>query len=200
VIILSRRLVARRRRMIQQGSVALSGGGRCAALNAGTKHHGQEVLRPCRSPLSSRCPKCGAENAPSSAFCEDCGAALGGTPTSSAARSLQAAATAASKIRITPEQPTTERVEHTGAKAEQAEMLRYKGEMLLMQNGEATSEAEACFQSSLEVAQAQETRWWQLRATTSLARLLSKQGRHHDPARCLPTSTTGSPRASTPLT
>jgi class 3 adenylate cyclase len=32
----------------------------------------------CGNPLSNRCCKCGVENAPSSAFCEDCGAALSG--------------------------------------------------------------------------------------------------------------------------
>ena len=32
----------------------------------------------CGSPLSRSCPRC-AENAPSSAFCEDCGSVLAGT-------------------------------------------------------------------------------------------------------------------------
>src|SRR6202166_2523727 len=58
----------------------------------------------CGSPLSRRCPKCGAENAPASAFCEDCGAALSGHAASAPASSPQAASTA-SDIRVTPEQP-----------------------------------------------------------------------------------------------
>jgi class 3 adenylate cyclase/tetratricopeptide (TPR) repeat protein len=58
----------------------------------------------CGSSLSTRCPKCGAENAPSSAFCEDCGTALGGKAASAATSSPQAASTA-STIRVTPEQP-----------------------------------------------------------------------------------------------
>jgi class 3 adenylate cyclase len=78
---------------------------RCAALSAGNESTtGRKFCALCGNPLSSRCPKCVAENAPSSAFFEDCGAALAGTPTSSAARSLQAA-TAAAKGRVTLEQP-----------------------------------------------------------------------------------------------
>jgi class 3 adenylate cyclase len=61
----------------------------------------------CGSPLASRCPKCGAENVPASAFCEDCGAALAGTATSAAARSPQTA-TAAAKVRVTPEPPASD--------------------------------------------------------------------------------------------
>src|SRR5246500_2379041 len=56
----------------------------------------------CGSPLSRICPKCGAENAPTSAFCEDCGAALAGNAASAVTGSPQAAS-AAPKIRITPE-------------------------------------------------------------------------------------------------
>jgi len=53
--------------------------------------------------LSSRCSKCGAENAPSSAFCEDCGTALAGHAASVAATSSPQAAKAPN-IRDTPEQ------------------------------------------------------------------------------------------------
>jgi class 3 adenylate cyclase len=52
--------------------------------------------------MSHRCAKCGAENAPSSAFCEDCGTALGNAAPP-ATRSPQAASTAPN-IRVTPEQ------------------------------------------------------------------------------------------------
>jgi class 3 adenylate cyclase len=54
--------------------------------------------------LSSRCPRCGAGNAPSSAFCEDCGAALAGKAASTATGSPQAASTVP-EIRVTLEQP-----------------------------------------------------------------------------------------------
>jgi hypothetical protein len=56
-------------------------------------------------------------------------------------------------------------------------MLRLKGELLLMRDGGATEEAEDCFGRALDVARAQEARWWELRATASLARLLRDTGR-----------------------
>jgi hypothetical protein len=45
---------------------------------------------------------------------------------------------------------------------EQAEMLRIKGEMLLMRDSEAMPEAERCFRAALEIARAQEAKWWEL--------------------------------------
>ncbi|MBV8358651.1 MAG: hypothetical protein JO189_12035, partial [Deltaproteobacteria bacterium] len=62
-------------------------------------------------------------------------------------------------------------IEHTGEKVDYAEMLRLKGELLLMHDPGATDEAEACFRAALEIARAQEAKWWELRTTMSLARL-----------------------------
>ena len=76
------------------------------------------------------------------------------------------------------------RIERTGEKVAQAEMLRLKGETLLMRNSAARDEAEHCFRAALEVARAQEARWWELRTAMSLARLLAKQGRR-DEARAM---------------
>jgi hypothetical protein len=53
-------------------------------------------------------------------------------------------------------------------------MLRLKGELLLMRDGGATEEAKDCFSRALDVARAQGARWWELRTTVSLARLLTK--------------------------
>jgi len=75
-------------------------------------------------------------------------------------------------------------IERNGEKREQAEMLRIKGEMLLMRDSGAIPEAECCFRSALEVARAQEARWWELRTTVRLARLLDKQGKR-DEARAM---------------
>ena len=75
-------------------------------------------------------------------------------------------------------------IERTGERREQAEMLRLKGEMLLMRDVGAVEEAGGCFRAALEVARAQEAKWWELRTTTSLARLLAKQG-HRDEARTM---------------
>jgi len=39
------------------------------------------------------------------------------------------------------------------------------------------AEAERCFRTAIDIARAQGARWWELRATTSLGRLLKRQGR-----------------------
>jgi tetratricopeptide (TPR) repeat protein len=75
-------------------------------------------------------------------------------------------------------------IERTGERREQAEMLRIKGEILLMRDGGTAGEAEDCFRSALAVTRVQEARWWELRTTVSLARLLAKQGRR-DEARAM---------------
>ena len=77
-----------------------------------------------------------------------------------------------------------EHVERSGELDGQAEMLRLKGEILLMDNKPAASEAEQCFRAALDVARVQEARWWELRATMSLARLLAGQERR-DEARAM---------------
>ena len=63
-------------------------------------------------------------------------------------------------------------VERSGEKVDLAEMLRLKGEITLMSDASKTAQAEKCFREALEIAGAQSARWWQLRTTTSLARLL----------------------------
>jgi predicted ATPase len=75
-------------------------------------------------------------------------------------------------------------VERTGEKVDQAEMLRLKGELLLMRGVGATEETECCFRVALEVARMQEARWWELRASISLARLLAKRQKR-DEARAI---------------
>jgi predicted ATPase len=66
-------------------------------------------------------------------------------------------------------------VEDTDERHWEAELYRLKGELLLTQGDDA--EAEASFQKAIEVAHRQSARSWELRATTSLARLWQKQGR-----------------------
>ena len=76
------------------------------------------------------------------------------------------------------------RVERTGEKVEQAEMLRIQGEILLMRDGRPTEEAERSFRAALEIARAQESKWWELRTTVSLARLL-RNTKRGDEARAM---------------
>ena len=71
-------------------------------------------------------------------------------------------------------------IERTGEKVEQAEMLRLKGELLLIRDGGAIAQAESSFRAALEVARAQEAKWWELRATMSLARLLRDTNRRDE--------------------
>jgi predicted ATPase len=68
-------------------------------------------------------------------------------------------------------------IECSGEKVDQAEMLRLKGEVLLVRDGAATDEAEHCFREALKVARAQEAKWWELRTTVSLAGLLRNTNR-----------------------
>ena len=53
-----------------------------------------------------------------------------------------------------------------------------------MQGAEQTASAEACFRKAIEIAGQHGAKWFELRATTSLARLLAKQGRR-DEARAM---------------
>ena len=67
-------------------------------------------------------------------------------------------------------------MERTGERWSEAELHRLKGELLL-QRGDDPEEVETCYRQAIAVAQRQEAKSWELRATTSLARLLRDQGR-----------------------
>ncbi|MGA2128554.1 MAG: transcriptional regulator, partial [Xanthobacteraceae bacterium] len=66
------------------------------------------------------------------------------------------------------------------------ELLRLKGELLLLQSTSAAAEtAENLFRQALDGARRQDMLSWELRAATSLARLLRHQGRPVDAIACL---------------
>jgi predicted ATPase len=66
------------------------------------------------------------------------------------------------------------------------ELLRLKGKLLLLQSTPIGSETvENLFRKALDEARRQEALSWQLRAATSLARLLRGQGRTADAVACL---------------
>jgi tetratricopeptide (TPR) repeat protein len=71
-------------------------------------------------------------------------------------------------------------IERTGERVDHAEILRLKGEVLLMHDRSATVEAENCFRTGLAIARQQEAKWWELRATVSLARLLRDTNRRDE--------------------
>jgi predicted ATPase len=64
------------------------------------------------------------------------------------------------------------------------EVHRLKGELLLRQNDSKLVEAQSCFERAIEIARKQCAKSLELRATTSLARLLARQGRR-DEARAM---------------
>jgi predicted ATPase/DNA-binding winged helix-turn-helix (wHTH) protein len=61
-----------------------------------------------------------------------------------------------------------------------AELLRVKGELLLLRSGTGAAAAEDHFRQALDWARRQGALAWELRAATSLARLLSDRGRSAD--------------------
>ena len=66
------------------------------------------------------------------------------------------------------------------------ELLRLKGELFLLQGTPAAAEtAEDLFRQALDEARRQGALSWELRAATSLARLLRNQGRPADAIACL---------------
>jgi predicted ATPase len=75
--------------------------------------------------------------------------------------------------------------ERTGECFCEAELYRLRGDLLLgrdAQTAESTvkGEAEACFRRALEIARRQQAKSWELRATTSIARLLWDTGRREE--------------------
>ena len=70
-------------------------------------------------------------------------------------------------------------VKDTGLRHYEAEINRFRGELLLNGSNEA-SRAEQCFREAVEIARSQSARSLELRATTSLARLLLDTGRSEE--------------------
>jgi predicted ATPase len=75
-------------------------------------------------------------------------------------------------------------VKETEGRKYEAEIHRLKGELLLRQDDSNAAEAQTCFERAIEIARKQGAKSWELRATTSLARLLRDNGRR-DEARAI---------------
>ena len=73
-------------------------------------------------------------------------------------------------------------IERTGERYYEAELYHLKGLLLLTRSA---AEAEACFLQAIEIARRQSAKSWELRASTSLARLWQQQGKHADAERLL---------------
>jgi len=77
------------------------------------------------------------------------------------------------------------RAEQTGETMAEAELYRVEGELLQMWDPSDEAKAEHCFRTAIEIARRQQARFWELRATTSLARLLKRQGKTDDALKML---------------
>jgi class 3 adenylate cyclase/predicted ATPase len=68
-------------------------------------------------------------------------------------------------------------VRENGERWWEAEILRLRGELLLKRNPAGLAEAQTAFEGSIKIARKQGAKSLELRTTTSLARLLTKQGK-----------------------
>jgi predicted ATPase len=75
-------------------------------------------------------------------------------------------------------------VAKTGEQATSPSLHHVKGELLLAQNPSDIANAEQCFRTAIKIARGQSARSEELRATTSVARVLAKQGKR-DEARAM---------------
>ena len=76
-------------------------------------------------------------------------------------------------------------VRETGVRFTEAELHRLKGDLLLAQAGSSVSQAEGCFRQALDIAVSQRAKSLELRAATSLSRLLRSQGHREEARRTL---------------
>lgn len=73
-----------------------------------------------------------------------------------------------------------EHAERCHEKLTLAECHRLRGEILLSQSADHRAAAESCFRLAIEIAQSQQAKSWELRAASSLARLLDEHGQRDE--------------------
>jgi class 3 adenylate cyclase/predicted ATPase len=71
-------------------------------------------------------------------------------------------------------------LEKTGQRVWEAELQRLEGELILDRGRGKVAQAEACFERAVKIARYKQSRSWELRASTSLARLWRDQGRRSE--------------------
>jgi tetratricopeptide (TPR) repeat protein len=86
-------------------------------------------------------------------------------------RSEEGLATVATALRET---------ERSGERTAETELYRVKGELLLIRDPPDEADGERCFRTAIDIARSQKARFFELRATTSLARLLQRQGKRDE--------------------
>jgi class 3 adenylate cyclase/predicted ATPase len=72
------------------------------------------------------------------------------------------------------------RVDTTGERWYESELYRLKGALLLQQHLDNQADAESCFAQAIAIAQTQQAKSLELRATSSLARLWKQQGKRQE--------------------
>ena len=70
--------------------------------------------------------------------------------------------------------------ETTGERSYEPELRRLQGELVLQRSSDHTAEAERCFHHALESARTQQAKSFELRTSTSLARLWQQQGKRQE--------------------
>ena len=70
--------------------------------------------------------------------------------------------------------------ERGGERTIEPELYNAKGDLLLMRDPPDEAETERCFRTAIDLARHQKARFFELRATTSLARLLKRQGKRDE--------------------
>jgi tetratricopeptide (TPR) repeat protein len=70
-----------------------------------------------------------------------------------------------------------EEVERSGSRVSLPHLYQVQGELVLLSDPASAAEAERHFRAAIDVAREQQARFWELRATISLARLVHKQGK-----------------------
>jgi len=76
-------------------------------------------------------------------------------------------------------------VHKTGECVYEAELNRFKGELLLTQTVPDQAEAEDCFRRAINVSRRQEAKSLELRAAMSLSRLWQRQGKQEEARKLL---------------
>jgi predicted ATPase len=70
--------------------------------------------------------------------------------------------------------------EKNDERCHEAELHRLKGELLMVESPNLEMATEDCFRQAIDTARRQQSRAWELRATTTLARLWQQQGRREE--------------------
>jgi tetratricopeptide (TPR) repeat protein len=76
-------------------------------------------------------------------------------------------------------------IEQTDERIYEAELHRVEGDLLLMRNPSEQEQAEQCMRSGIDISRRQAANSLELRATTSLARLLAAQGKREEARKML---------------